>query len=294
MPRILAATEGSTVSDAVLPHASCLARALEADLVVVRVLSPLLDCGDVFRLGLQEAVQVVSARWKEELTARMAEMSVPGDPVIEVRRREEEIHDSILRAAAEQDAVVAAMSSRGSSAVRHALLGSVALSVLNKTPIPLLLAGQRIAPPDAQRPDYHIVLTSDGSDDSLRAVEAVVPLSEHPTVRVTLLRIHAPRMGDRGDAVEIAEATADLDRLRSRFPAPDRVETVVRSIVRFGGIDSAIVQAATELRASVIALATHGHSRKYHVFAGGAAMGVLGQSPLPVLMVRSAPAAHAS
>ena len=294
MPRILAATEGSTVSDAVLPHASGLARALEGDLVVIRVLSPLLDCGDVFRLGLQEAVQVVSARWREDLAARMAEMNVPGEPLVEVRRREEEIHESILRAAAEQGAVVAAMSSRGSSAVRHALLGSVALSMLNKTPIPLLLAGQRITPPDTERADYHIVLTSDGSDDSLRAVEAVVPLSEHPAVRVTLLRIHAPRMGDRGDAIEIAAATADLDRLRSHFPAPERVETVVRSIVRFGGIDSGIVQAAKDLGASAIAIATHGHSRKYHVFAGGTAMGVLGQSPLPVLMVRSAPAGHTS
>ncbi len=196
---------------------------------------------------------------------------------------------SILRAASERGALVTAMSSRGSNAARHAVLGSVALSVLDKTPIPMLLAGQRIKLPAQRRKYYHIVLTTDGSDDALRAVEAVLPLSEHDCVKVTLLRIHAPRLGDRGDAIELAAAKEDLDRLRQRFPSPERVRTVVRSIFKLGGIDSAIVDAATELRASVIAMASHGHSRKYHVFMGSTAMGVLGHSTLPVLLVRSAP-----
>jgi len=288
--KVLATTDGSGVSEAVLPHAACLARALEAELTVVRVLTPAMDCGDVLALSLHEAVRVCSDRWKTDLSARLEQMKVPGEALIEVRRHREEVHDCILRVASEQGALVAAMSSRGSNLVRHALLGSVALSVLNKTPIPLLLAGQRIVPPAQRRKYFHIVLTSDGSDDSLRAVEAVLPMSEHDGVKVTLLRIHTPRVGDRGDAIELAAATEDMERLRRRFPAPERVRTVVRSLVKLGGIDTAIVNAATELRASAIAMASHGHSRKYHVFMGSTALGVLSQSTLPLLLVRSAPA----
>ena len=108
-------------------------------------------------------------------------------------------------------------------------------------------------------------------------------------VRIKLLRIHTPKLGDRGARTEVASATEDLEQLRCRFPTPERVQIVVRSIVALGGIDSAIVEAASELHGSVIAIASHGHSRRHHVFVGSTALGVLGQSPLPVLLVRSAP-----
>ena len=125
-----------------------------------------------------------------------------------------------------------------------------------------------------------------GNDNPKQQVDLL-----HENVEVTLLRIHVPRLGDHGDAVEAAEAAEALDRLRQRFPKPEKVRTVVRTIVSVGGVDTAILNAASELGASVIAISTHGHSAKYHVFMGSTALGVLRLSTLPLLLVRSAPAA---
>lgn len=295
MPRtkIVATTDGSGVSEAVLPHAASLAAALDADLMVVRVLSPALDAGDVFAPDLAAAVRITSERWQADLSAQLAALNVQAEPLIEVRRHRDEIHDTVLRVIAEQGANVAALSSRGSNAVRHALLGSVALNVLGRTTVPLLLAGQHIKPPAAGAAAYHILLTTDGSEDALQAVDSVVQLSQHEAVEVSLLKVHIPQAGDRGEAAEVAAAGEHLEELRSRFPDPGRVRTVVRTIVPLGGVDTAILDVATELGASAIAMASHGHSRRYHVFMGSVALGVLGQSSLPVLLVRSAPAKQA-
>ena len=288
--KILATTDGSARSQAVVPHAARLAQAVDGELLLLRVLSPELDCGNVHTPTLHEAVRIVSERWSGELRAMLAEAKATGDGVVEIRRHGEEIHQGILRVVSDRGVDIMAMSSRGSGLVRHAVFGSVALSVLGRTPIPVLVAGDRVAEPTG-RGAYHIVVTTDGSGDATRAIEAVVPLSMHENVEVTLLRIHVPRLGDHGDAVEAAEAAEALDQLRQRFPKPEKVRTVVRTIVSVGGVDTAILNAASELGASVIAISTHGHSAKYHVFMGSTALGVLRLSTLPLLLVRSAPAA---
>lgn len=288
--KILATTDGSPRSEFVIPHAARLALAVDGELLLLRGLSPVLDCADVHVPTLHEAVRVVADRWSSELAAMLANVRPPGRGVVEVRRHGEEIHDTILRFVSEQGVDVLAMSSRGSGLVRHAVLGSVALRVLGKTPIPMLVAGERVADP-TRRGKYHIVVTTDGSDDATHAIEAVSSLSERESVKVTLLRVHVPRVGDRGDAVEAKAAGEALDQLRERFPNPHNVNAVVRTIVRLGGVDTAILNIAEELGASAIALSTHGHSAKYHVFMGSTALGVLRQSALPLLLVRSAPAA---
>ncbi len=287
---VLATTDGSPRSEAVIPHAARLVQALDGELMLLRMLSPVLDCAS-------EGVRIVAERWSEELAATLARVKATGRGAVEVRRHGEDVHEAILRVVSEQNVDIVAMSSRGSGSVRHALLGSVALSVLGTTPVPLFLAGERIERPVA-RGKYHIVVTTDGSDDSARAVEAVVPLSTYESVRVTLLRIHVPRLGDRGDAVEAAVAADTLNQLRERFPSPRTVRTVVRTIVGLGGVDTAILNAASELGASAIAISTHGHSAKYHVFMGSTALGVLRQSTLPcwsseVLLQQGADPDHA-
>lgn len=286
--KILATTDGSPRSRAVIPHAASLTAAVDGELLLLRVLSPMLDCGDVHTPTLHEAVRIVAERWSEGLAATLTEVEATGRGVVEVRRHGEEIHETILRVASDQGADLVAMSSRGSGLVRHAILGSVALNVLGKTPIPLFIAGERVTDP-TRGGMYHIVVTTDGSEDATRAVEAVVPLSMHESVQVTLLRVHETRSGDRGDVVEAAAAAEALGRLRERFPIPETIRTVVRHIVSLGGVDTAILDAACELGASAIAISTHGHSAKYHVFMGSTALGVLRQSTLPLLLVRSAP-----
>ena len=286
--KILATTDGSARSQSVIPHAARFASAVDGELLLLRVLSPELDCGNVQAPTRQEAVPIVAERWSRELAGILAEAKAIGGGLVEVRRPGEDIYQSILRVVADRGVDIMAMSSRGSGLVRHVVLGSVALRVLGKTPVPILVAGERVADPiRAQK--YHIIVTTDGSDDATCALDAVAPLSGHTSVEVTLLRIHVPHLGDRGDAV--AAAAASLEELREGFANPENVRTMVRTIGPLGGVDTAILSVAAEVGASAIAISTHGHSAKYHVFMGSTALGVLRQSTLPLLLVRSAPAA---
>ena len=286
--KILVTTDGSPRSAAVFPHAANLARAINAELLLLRVLNPLTDCADVLSPQLGDAVRTVAARWTDELTTTLAGLNVKGSVLVEVLRLREHVDEVIRKMASEHDAGLLAMSSRGSGIVRHALFGSVALNLVGKLRVPVLVAGAHIESP-AVRDPYHIVVTTDGSEDAGHAVDAIVPLAVNDAVRVTLLRIHAPHQGDRGDAAEVALATESLEKLRAKFPDPAAVATVVRSIVRGGGVDTAILAAAAEAGASVVAISTYGHNRSYHTFVGSTAMGVLSHSTLPLLLVRSAP-----
>ena len=294
--KILVTTDGSGRSWVVIPHAARLAAAIDGELVLARVLDPRLDCDNAVTLSLNDAVRIVSERWSHELTARLAEakvggrvvVCVRGQPTVGVRGQHEEIRDSILRVAKEERADILSMSSGGSSVVRHALLGSVAMGVLGRTPLPMLVAGERVE--GVGSGEYHIIVTSDGSPDAARALEATIPLCVHPSVRVTLLRVLAATPEDPGNAADAVAVADELEQLRQRFPVPANVRTMVRTIDPLGGVDTAIVNAASMLGASAIAISTHGHSAKYHVFMGSVALGVLRQSPVPLLLVRSGPA----
>ncbi|MEX2081391.1 MAG: universal stress protein [Dehalococcoidia bacterium] len=287
--KVLVTTDGSPRSLRALPHAARLARALRAELILGRVLDPGLDCADVVTPVPQDAVRIVWDRWTEQLSVTAAEHADPSRGIVAIRARGEDVRDSILRLAADERADVLAMSSRGYGVARHALLGSVALGVLGKCRVPVLVTGEHAASQDPAG-QYRLVVTTDGSTDSERAVDAAVDLADNADVRVTLLRVHVQRLGDRGDAAELAAAEEDLNGLRKRFRDSSAVETVVRAIVKLGGVDTAILEAAGEFKASAIAISTHGHSARHHVFAGSVAMGVLGRAEVPVLLVRSGPA----
>lgn len=285
---ILVTTDGSGHSVSVVYHADRLGRALGERITFLRVLDPLLDCGSVRAPNLQEAADIVAREWTAEMADRLAGMRIEGDALVARKAHTEEIPAAILRVAAEKHAVCLAMASRGAGLLRHALLGSTALGVLSRTGVPLLLAGDAIARPE--RDDaYHFLVASDGSPDSIRVFDAVAELAANHPLRVTLVRVHQQRLGDRGNTVEMAAARDDLEALCARLPERSRSEPIVARAESLGGVDSAILETARYVGATSIALATHGHSRAYHVFMGSTALGLLKRSPLPLFVVRSAP-----
>jgi len=284
--KILATTDGTPRSLGIVPHASRLAEAMSGELVLARILSPLMDAGSVVTPKLEDAVRVVSERWTDELTAVLAEAKAAGRAVVEVRQQGEDTYQSILRLMGREGVDVVALTSRGSGLFRHTVVGAVALSILGKSTTPVLVGGEHLSAP-VRSNEYHILVTSDGSEDSTRAIDAVVPLSRHDGVKVTLLRIDAARIGDHGAEAELAAARAALETLRSRFPDPTRVSIEVRELAKPGGVEKTILQAANDLGANAIAISSHGHSRRYHVFLGSTALGVLRHSQLPLLLVRS-------
>ena len=280
--KLLVTTDGSARSLVALPHAATLARATGSTLTLVRVLDQFMDLGKHLAVKLDDAAALATAEWEASLAAALRSAGVEGDLLVAKKVHGEETWDTILRAASEQGASLIAMDSRGVGAIRHALLGSVAMGLLGRTELPVMVTGPRIQPTASPAHDYHVVATSDGSPASLAVLRALRPLAESTGLRVTLLRLCWPAARHSAE-----DCAAQLRSFRSELPASARVTEEVREMTLTDGAAPAIVAVAGELGASAIALATHGHSAAYHLFGGSTALGVVSQSPVPVILARS-------
>lgn len=285
MVSILVTTDGSQLSRSVLPHAVRLAVACDARLVLARVLDPAADLPNNHGNARQATVPDIARAWQAELEAVLQAAGASGTALVALREHEESTHEAIIRIAAEQDASLIAMHSRGSGALRHALLGSVAMGVLGHWPGPLLLTGGHARPPAASGP-YSIVITSDGSPASLGVVPAIEPILAPGRIPVTLVRVCEPRSGRPGPEEEHAACLRQLESLRALLPAGVPAECRCCAAAYEQPVAGAIVEAAGEVSADSIAMSTQGHGALRHLLAGSVALDVLQRSPVPVVLAR--------
>jgi nucleotide-binding universal stress UspA family protein len=280
---VLVTIDGSDRSWTVLPHAAALGSALGLRLRVARVLNPLLDVGDQFGPSIDRAAETVAARWREDLATRLRDAGIDAEGEVDLIRRRESAEDAIVRLAVDSSASVVAMSSRGAGLLQHAILGSTAMAVVGKCGRPVLLTGPGVTASPAAG-GYRVLVTNDGSRDSDDSVATFARLFAGRPVEATLAGIYSRATGDRSAEEEMGSIRAHLEGMRDQFSVTGPLQTRVFDAQEFESTAGAIVRAAQELEASVIAMATHGHSVVRHLFAGSTALGVLQQSPLPVLM----------
>lgn len=287
--RLLTTTDNSPHSFRVLPHAALFARALGWELALLRVLDPLVDAAQEPGRTLEEATASATGRWREELRALLDRDGIAGEAMVRLKDRGEDMHQALLRIAGETGAAMLAMDSRGAGALRHALLGSVAMGVVGNSRLPVMVTGGEAQPPQpADR--LRIVITNDGSPAALDVANALAPLLEGKNLDVTFLRIC-----DEGEQAREEETRAGLEAMARLIPPGPRVDVAVEPATDLEKVETAIVRAAQERGAHAIAMSTHGHSARRHLLAGSVALGVLGQSPVPVILARgglAGPADH--
>lgn len=156
------------------------------------------------------------------------------------------------------------------------------MGVISAGVVPILAAGDRVEAPRSDGP-YRILVTTDGSEASAKALTALGELLPPGAAEVFLLRVCEP--GRPADATETA-CRAQLEAAHAILPPDLEVIEVLRPMAP-EGVPHTILEVAAELGADAIAMATHGHSAVRHLFAGSVALQVLAQSPRPVLLVRS-------
>lgn len=283
---ILVTTDGSERSYDVLPHVERFASQLGGSVTLLRILNPLIDVGGEVDVDLEAACSRVARAWEGEMAAVLRRYGIVGETLVVLLQRGEDVHEAVLRVGGAREAALIAMHSRGSGALRHALLGSVAMGVLGHSTTPLLLIGANAAQP-ASAPGYHIVATSDGSPASTAVLKALGPLVAGTLARVSLLRIVELRSGRASPEVEIQAATAQLESLKALLPEGVAGEVCCRTCKHDEEVAGAIVAAARELKADAIALSTHGESALHHLLAGSVALSVLERAPLPVILSRA-------
>lgn len=281
--RILVTTDGSPQSLLALPHADRFADATGWDISLCRVLDTRVDAAGEVATQLSVAVENVSERWQRELEAVLAEHGIEGSYAVTVKGRDEEVVAAIVRAAAESGAGMIAMATRGAGAVRRALLGSISLATLGQSPVPMMMTGPAIQPPNRREP-YKVLATTDGSQASLSVLHLLGELLP-ASAKVTLLRV-CLETGLAGNE-QFEACRRELADARRILPAEMDVEPVIRRVEMPGWPEREILDVTREVEADAIAMSTQGHSAARHVILGSVAMKVLGSAPVPVILARS-------
>ncbi len=157
MARVVVGLDGSAQSLQALEHAGRFARAFEHDLVGVHVVDPVPE----------ETISPEKGRLRVAQRAAKLERDLAGDLArFDGRMRTvylragEKVAPALVRAAAEEGAVLLGVATRSTGRWRRALLGSVALEVLDHDHLPLMLTGPAIEPPSATD-GYRVLFLSD-------------------------------------------------------------------------------------------------------------------------------------
>lgn len=143
-------------------------------------------------------------------------------------------------------------------------------------------------------PRFHIVVTTDFSEASLRAFDAASALAKKLDARVTLLHVledvpaiphgaplappqHAPGGGGRRSAAE-----QKLSELRARLPADLEVASVVAEGDR---VSTTIDQQVEKLGAGLLVIASGGWSAAKGLFMGSTTETLLRDTRVPTLVI---------
>lgn len=144
-----------------------------------------------------------------------------------------------------------------------------------------------------------ILAPVDGSPTSSRGLEEAIKLAADQQAKLRIIHVVDEFMATM-DFSGMASLSELLDILResgeriladARAPATKHgidVETVMRESVD-GRVADVIVKEAQAWPADVVVMGTHGRRGISHLFLGSDAEAVVRTSPVPVLLVRSAP-----
>jgi nucleotide-binding universal stress UspA family protein len=139
--RILVPLDGSTLSEAVLPHAEKLARALDVEIVLLHVdasPAPTFDPHESLLAPQPEEVKIMRADEKHYLKVMCSKLEGKGLRVTYLLR-DGMVAETILEAAEIEQADLIAMSTHGRTGMLRLLLGSVAEQVVQHSKIPVML-----------------------------------------------------------------------------------------------------------------------------------------------------------
>jgi nucleotide-binding universal stress UspA family protein len=238
--------------------------------------------------ALKEAEQYLDYVGDSIDDVRVEKMVIYGKPVSEIVKlgKEQTGHQGAMP--------LIVMASHGRSGLGRVLLGSVALSVAEQSVCPMLVVRAiKTRPPSIDEIDLNRVLIAlDGSGFSEAVIEPVHQIFGREGSRLHFLRVveedrhpftgrSEARDGDGRSQRDVAEQY--LSNLTDRFKT--RGFSVDWDVME-GQPAERINAMARDIDASVIALATHGHSGLKRLAIGSVAEEVLNKADRPLLLVR--------
>jgi len=287
---ILVPLDGSAFGERALPMATALARAMNAQLILVSAASatafPGMDATEAQVQAVAEA-QAYLLSLATELSSQCLRVDVAapyGDPA-----------ESILLEIDLRHVDLVVMCTHGRSGLGRWIYGSVAEQVLARSPVPVLLVRHsgEVATLGPEREQASLLVPLDGSAFAETALPHAVALARTFGGSILLLRTveesmaarRYPSMAIMQEAAQEDRRTAktNLDGVAQRL----RQEGVaVHTMVLKGWAADVIAYRGAALGPRLIVMATHGRTGIARWLLGSVAQEVIRRSPLPVLLVR--------
>ncbi len=261
--KVLVPLDGSPLAERALAPAARIAEGVRGGLVLLHAVSP---AGWFSMSG--SAFVARERRHSAEHLARLAERLGVRGIGIQERVVTGEPSRAIVAAAAREGVDLIAMSSHGRSGSREWAFGSVAERTLRISPRPVLVQRGRASSNGSIR---RVLLALDDTEKTLGVVPAAADLAE--AVGAELVLTHAGRKFPM--TVERARALAKRRKIACRLR------------LLAGEPAAAILSAAEEEKADVVAFSVAGRTRHDRLFLGSVAEEVLRRADLPLLVGRA-------
>lgn len=282
---VLVPLDGSDLAERALPTAVRIAQQHGARLALVRAaeahVPPGVDPSDQQVAAVGEA-----ERYLAGIEARLSEAGLEVESVVPYG----DSAAGILLEVRLRQAELVVMSTHGRGGMSRLLLGSVAMAVLEKSPVPLLLIPPMAAMELPQDQPWRVIVGLDGSAHSESVLADVISIIPAQVGAVTLvhalapppsrvLGTHASAPGEAGSQAEVAPASLTLAAGKLTGAGLSVVEHVGQ-----GDPAALLCAVAREQNADIIALATHGRSGMSRLIIGSVAEGVIRGATVPVLV----------
>ncbi|MCE9582907.1 MAG: universal stress protein [Planctomycetes bacterium] len=280
LSHIIVPLDTSTLAESVLWRLGSLMAQPKTEVTLVHALeAPLSSRLDP---GLDGAVENQERGYFGSLAKKLAERGVRCNAVVTEGRAA----DLILSVASDHPDGMIAMSTHGRTGLSRVIFGSVAESVLHRTPVPVLLLRAPVDStdiPDRSVSDLRlkrVLVPLDGSPQALEIVPHVVELAKSLGLGVTLVHV-LPGRSASAESMPKAERilTAAADRFQDSGIAPEK-------LVRSGDAAEEILGALGHCGADLIACTTHGHSAIASAVMGSIAEKLVRSSQTPLLVAR--------
>ncbi len=290
--RILMPTDFSDCANAALTHAVALARQFEAELHLLHVTVLHEGASGPSFPGFEELHSRLEEAASSRISTMIDESKMKGLTVFKAHTRGVAAAPSILDYAAKEAIDLIVLGTHGRRGLRHFLLGSVAEEVVRSALCPVLTLRDEGKVRRLHELD-RIVVPFDFSDDSRRALDFAVELAVMFGSRIDLVHVIVPSV-DLHAEVAVWAGSVEFDRGEFQRWAQSRLEEVAAMVEKVpvniqvldGHVASALTRFASEEKADLIVIASHGLSGLQHFLLGSVAEKVIRSASCPVLTLR--------
>lgn len=298
MRTICVPLDGSAYADSALPLAVRLAQASGAALDLVSVYAPPLAVyGGQGAMAIDRRLDTeIRAALGRHLTAAAASVTeARGGPQAATTLLTGEVVPSLVRHLRDSAPDLVVMTTHGRSGTSRFWLGSVADGLLRASPVPVLLVPPAAAPASlpSEALTPRVLIPLDGTPEAERIVETLTHVLGAGAADIFLLRVVVPLhqvllsagFAEEYDRDVKQESEAALEYINDMCARLGEAGIAASGRVRVSeSIASAVIESASELGASMIAMTTHGRSPLGRFLLGSVADKIVRAARVPVLL----------